>query len=350
VKRSIKKTIFSVSCLGLVGLSGLIAGCTGDAGTTDYVDYLNASGTVYQADGTTAASALPINDYTWNVTYTDGSSVAVPFTPGVSTDATGKFGFDSSQLALVSGNQAESCESVCTDTAVGYEDVCTDWEVDSEQYCADWEPSSCGSSGSPGSSSSGSTGSSGGGCGTYCADWETQDTTYCAASVTEEYTYCDEYGQDCGFFYPARDIKDIVSANSEITFTAGPATVTTQSEATTFAKDLGVVSNNPQTQGNTTIANATWFQADKFVTSLTAGGVSTTAAKAYKVLTAQQIQLTAAQNAGNAKKHAVLKYGFGRNHAPARKLPFEGLSAAGQAKVQSARTAFGASALAPAAK
>ncbi len=308
-----RKSFFIVTSV-CAALASMAVGC-GPGTNTTYRDFLTAIGTVFQADGRTPLTDLAIDSYNWVITFTDGSSVSNPFVPSTqnstmwTTNATGQFTFTSDQLALTSGTQVESCTQVCLDWATGYNDVCTDWQTSSEDYCADWEVDSDGND--------------------YCADWETSYTDYCANWGSESYLYCDLYGQDCGWIYPARAIEDIASAYSEINYTDGASTVTTQSSGT--VTPANAISTSKTTAGHDIVVDDKWTQQDNYVTN-------------YTQLSASKAKIVTARNTSKMSSRKILKNGiphFGRTHAVAKVMK-DKFSVKQQAKIDAARTGCGA--------
>jgi hypothetical protein len=264
----------NIGTLSLLGAAGLFSACDGSSSSTEYNDYLSASGSVYEADGTTKVGGLGITAYDWVVSYKDGSTVAVPFdyptsTSAVADDTFGTFAFGSTELALNSGNTAQSCTDVCVQWSVGYEEVCYLW--DTEEYCADWY-------------------------GDECVDWDTD--LYCALPGLEPYDYCSGWGQDCEFYYPARNIHDINSAYSEITYDTGSSSsITTTSEWTTLAPDavISETTSNTTNKHTLTTVNETWTQADEFITPFLSAASTSRAAK-KTALTAARLAVVKAHN------------------------------------------------------
>jgi hypothetical protein len=290
----------------LVLVFALIAqACGGDGGgSTDYVDFLKAQGTVNLADASTPAASVSINQYNWVVSFSDGSTVANPFTqPGLVTDAKGKFGFAPPQLFLTSGNQEQTCDTVCTVWDTGSEWVCTDYEQDCSDYCADWETDAYGND--------------------YCADWETSCSYYCANGYYDAYQYCAVYAQDCGYIYPSRLVSDIKSAYSEITYDTSTGPMTSQSVNTTLPANA--LSSSSAASGKNTTVTQSWTESDTYVTTLTASPTATTtAALVTATALGNRAQITAQHNAAKGMptaNHLGTKR-FGRNHAPSTFVPY----------------------------
>jgi hypothetical protein len=363
-----KKVASAALCLTAAGLA--LAACEGNTTTTTR-DFLNASGTVFLNDGKTAVQNLPISQYDWIINYTDGSSVDVTFdtsnaniagtNASIMTDASGNFNFQSDQLQLQSGTQVQSCTNVCVQTAVGYDDTCVDWQISYQDYCANW--ASGGQSCSPGTGSTGTgstgtgstgTGSTGGSCvqnPDVCTDWQTQEVSTCDSWVSQEYTYCTTYAQDCGWIYPDRDVTDIKSAYSEITYTNGTSTVQTRSDSDILAKDAASTSSkqDPNNSSNN-IETELWHQVDHYTTPFIAQ-VQVSAANQAPVGSAQQaarMQIVAQHNLskyGPAKLNAKGQpfWGLGHSHPACKYVPADSLTdQAGAAKVQALRAKFGA--------
>jgi hypothetical protein len=326
-----KKHWLTLASTGLIaGISAFAAGCFGP--DTFYYDYLNASGTVYQADARAPLAGALIQNYDWIVSYTDRSTVAVSFNPAVTTDAAGQFNFDSSNLSLQSGNLSESCTDVCVEYETQYEDYCSEWTTETgDEYCADWEIDSEGDE--------------------YCADWETSaGDTYCSAWSTDSYEACVAWGQDCDYYYPARDIGDISEAYAEITYSlGGGGSLVTQSSTTNYpATSVQKVSTKDAESGDTTV-DSTWLETDNFTSPILFSTLSTPARTA---LTANQTRITAERNATRIKKARKITQPLPAGmtsprtrltRKDARKLKLSELSNAQMLKVETARNGCGAS-------
>jgi hypothetical protein len=166
-----------------------------------------------------------------------------------------------------------------------------------------------------------------------------------------EYSYCSQYGQDCTYYYPSRNIKDITTAYSEITYPVGAARVTTQSQYSTLAAD-GAQSMST-TLDHTTTVTAQWTQNDRFITPFTAVGTGLASREANaparaksspKFLTPKQAEIVALRNAAHRTpkmKRAGTPH-FGRTHRPSKVLPAQSLNPAQLIKLELARKAFGA--------
>jgi hypothetical protein len=297
-----------LSVLSVVVFALVAQACGGDDGSTSYNDFLKATGTAYLADTKTAATSVPITDYNWIVTFSDGSTVPNHFSqPGLVTDTKGKFGFAPPQLFLTSGNQEQTCDQVCIEWDTGNEWVCTDYEQSCSDYCADWETDDNGDE--------------------YCADWETSCDTYCANGYEDFYQYCGVYGQDCGYIYPSRLVSDITSAYSEITYDTSSGPMTAQSEETTLpAMALG---SSSAASGKNTTVTQNWTESDTYVTTLTSSPATTATVQSALVGGATEAQLqnrarlTSQRNA--AKGNPVVKHlgtkRYGRNHKPSLYVP-----------------------------
>lgn len=194
----------------------MMIGC--DPATTSYRDYLDATVNVKGNDGVTPVSGLAFT-HDWVISFTDGSTVLERFEdPSFVTGADGSYQYRSGQLDLHSGNLNADCTTVCVDYDYYYEYVCTVWDEDG--FCIWYEP--------------------------------------------YEVAYCAQYGQDCDYYYPARTVKSIESAHSEITYMWGNSFVTTPSQDITFAEDAFTSRNTPQGE-NDTLVEMLWTQSDVFI-------------------------------------------------------------------------------------
>lgn len=312
--------------LGLVvsmAAAALLSQGCGPGSDTFYADFLDAKGQVYASNGTTLVADLPVDGYNWVVTFSDGSTVANPFVPtGVTTDAKGEFSFSSKALDLRSGNAVEYCDKVCIDEEIAYEDVCTDWEQScGDEYCADWGTDSDGNE--------------------VCNAWTQDCDDYCANWVSQPYTYCAAYGDDCSYAYPSRSTADIVSAYSEITYSANSSIVTTASENTDVPATSLSQTSTPA--GKDTDIARRWAQNDVYVTLVSASAAKTakSAQIAASTSTPRRAQLTSARNAGKVRPARTMKHAgtpnFGRTHAPSKFYKEGQLPAGLQPKLEALR-------------
>jgi hypothetical protein len=305
----VRKTAFlSIPLAFATAAAVLAAGCESGPETYDY-DYLRANGFVAEADGQTPIPGVAIGEYDWVVSYTDGSTVAVPFaTPGVVTDGTGSFSIASDKLSLQSGNQETSCTDVCTATDTVEIDECYDWETEyGDEYCADWEYDENGDE--------------------YCADWEQDETDVCVDWEPTYDTECVEWGTDCDYYYPSRNIDDIAQAYSQISYTYGDSAVTTVSRDITFPAGAVTSTSTQLNSAGDTELDRLWTQNDFFVTPISHAALSAriAQAKALNNTPARQ-QLTAAHNASRVKKapthrHVSRDKAMRKRITAAKKLP-----------------------------
>jgi hypothetical protein len=332
-----KRSLFAFTLAAVVaGAAALASGC--DSEDTFYYDYLKATGIVTQVDGKTAVPNIAISNYDWIVTFTDGSTIAVPFVSVGTTDTEGKFGFDSTQLDLHSGNLAESCTDVCLATATEYEDVCYNWVTEQgDEYCTGWDYDEWGDE--------------------YCTGWAYEEgETYCSSWGTESYEYCTLWGEDCEYYYPARDVSDIASAYTEITTNIGGATYTIPSSNVTLAADAYTRNSTTAPNGEDTIVDMLWTQNDVFASPLVIG----VAAQQKKLereskLNARQKAIVQARNAAKKVEKAIArkiekplakeangKPRVRKTRAQAQKKPYAELPAELQQIINKARTGCGA--------
>lgn len=322
-----KKHTF-LTLVSAVVATGLVLGCDNSNNGSER-DFLQSSGSVMQSDGKTPAANLPITNYSWVTTFSDGSTVSNDVTPmaGLTTDAAGGFAVNSSQLNLRSGIQKHGCSEVCVDWQIGSEDICTDWQNETQDYCADWATDDCGND--------------------YCADWQTESSDYCANWDTQSYSYCGVYQKDCGWIYPNRSLSDVTSAYSEITYNDGTSLVTTQSQSVT--KPSGTINNT--TTSNSSI-NTNWIEHDLFITAI---GASSTMAASLNTTpsTAQsteekRAQITALRNASKIAARKMRRSGtpqFGRTYKTPLRFEasqIDSLTSAQRATLDNTRASWGA--------
>lgn len=307
-------------------IASLAAGCVFGPSTYSY-DYLSATGTLYQADARTPVAGALIESYDWIVSFTDRSTVAVSFKPAVTTDAAGQFKFDSSKLSLHSGNEAESCTDVCVESETRYEDYCAEWTTETDdEFCVDWEIDSEGYE--------------------YCSDWEySPGETYCSAWETSSYEACVAWGEDCDYYYPARDIGDITQAYSEITYSFGGFNGFAESSTTNYPGTSVVTNSTTDPNSGDTTVNTIWSEIDSFTLPLVVGAQSR-----KQALTANQIRITQERNAPRILARKITKPlppgvtapRARLTHKDALKLPLNKLSPGQKLKLEIARNGCGA--------
>lgn len=258
-------------------LSGsvLLAGCV----YVTTLDYLSAAGTVLGSDGRTPVQNLRVSDYNWIVTYRDGSTVSNPVRVDRTTDAEGRFRFDSQELNLRSGQGLTSCNDVCVSWSTGFENYCVVYDTYCEDYCAAWSRDSFGNE--------------------VCLDWRTSCTDTCAQYATNTYQYCDTFARDCNVTYPPRTASDIAQAYSEIRFALGSSVITSQSLNSTLASQAFQTVTTRDTQGNSTVIE-TWNQNDTYVTPIT-GSLGSNGQPLLASLTPAQQRIVDARNAGKRR-------------------------------------------------